>query len=73
MYAADGVCARTARTGAAARESLRRDRLVGITTPALHVAAATVLFAYAVVTVTENRTSATPSFASDAPTETPRA
>jgi hypothetical protein len=35
MYA-DRVCARTQRTGAAARESLRRDRPGGLTSPALH-------------------------------------
>ncbi len=47
------VCARTQRTGAAAREPLRQDRPGGLTSP-VAVAAAPVLFAHAVVTVAQN-------------------
>ena len=47
------ACAR--RTGAAARESLWRDRPGRLTSPALHSCEATILFAHDIVTVAKNK------------------
>ncbi len=60
MYAGR-VCARTQRTGAAARESLGEIALSGLRRLHSTLAAVPVLFAHAVVTAAKNRTSATPN------------
>jgi hypothetical protein len=52
------------------RESLRQDRPVGLTSPALHLAAAPAFFVHAVVTEAKSRTSATPSMAHPVPERT---
>ncbi len=60
MYAGR-VCARTERTGAAARESLRRDRRGGLTSPAFHTCGSASPFRARCCRESRNRTPTTPT------------